>query len=545
MERMLEVGVQHHRSGRLLEAEKTYRQILESEPNNVTALNRLGALAGQIGHITAFLDLARRVVEMLPDNAKAHYNLGLALSENGYVDDSLVHFAKALEIEPGYVGAFRAMGTIYMQQGLQDQALQCYRQALRLDPDAVSTYSNLLYVLHFRSQYDARMLLAEHRQWADRYERPLASERRPHENAPNPDRRLRIGYVSSGFCRHVVAQFLFPLLAHHDHRLFEICCYSGITTQPDTMTRRLQKCADRWQETVGMSDAELAEQIRKDRIDVLVDLDQHTGGNRLLVFARKPAPVQVAWLGYPCTTGLEAMDYRLTDPYLDPPGSGDENYSEKSLRLPHCFWCYAPPDDSPPVGPLPAEENSQITFGCLNRFDKVSEPALQLWRRVLHAVPQSRLLIHSKIGDHLDAVRRGFEREGIAARRLEFVERKPMLDYLREYGRIDIGLDPFPHGGGTVTCDALWMGVPVVTLSGATAVGRGGTSLLSNVGLPELIARTPEQYVATAVGLAANLEKLQELRANLRSRMQSSALMDAGRFTADMEAAYRQMWNAR
>jgi predicted O-linked N-acetylglucosamine transferase (SPINDLY family) len=292
----------------------------------------------------------------------------------------------------------------------------------------------------------------------------------------------------------------------------------------------------------GLTDQGLADQIRKDRIDILVDLGQHSGENRLVAFAHKPAPLQVSWLGYPGTTGLESMDYRLTDPYLDPPGSGDENYTERSIHLPHCFWCYEPLELGIPVNPLPAMEAGLVTFGCMNRFNKVTGPTLELWREILKAVPKSRLLIHSKIGDHLDNVRRTFEKEGIASRRLEFVEHKPIPEYLRQYHRIDITLDPFPHGGGTITCDSLWMGVPVITLSGSTAVGRGGASLLSNVGLPELIAQTREQYLQIAVGLARDLTKLAQMRATLRQRMKASPLMDSRRFAGDMEAAYRQMW---
>jgi predicted O-linked N-acetylglucosamine transferase (SPINDLY family) len=399
-----------------------------------------------------------------------------------------------------------------------------------------------LYALHFCSDYDAKALLAEHRKWGELHERPLANQRRSFDNDPDPDRRLKIGYVSADFCNHPVGRFLVPLFASHDHRQVEICCYSDQMKPVDSTTRQLKGAADRWQIIKGISDVELAELIRKDRIDILVDLAQHSADNRLMTFAHKPAPVQVTWLGYPGTTGLNAMDYRLTDLYLDPPGQGDENYTECSIRLPHCFWCYEPLETTSPVNALPAMQNGYVTFGCMNRFNKVTTASLELWRRILLAVPNSRLLIHSPIGDHLNAIRRRFVEGGIASRRVEFIERQPMPRYLWEYYRMDIGLDPFPHGGGTVTCDSMWMGMPVVTLSGRTAVGRGGVSLLSNVGLPELIAHSEEEYLSIAVELASDLPRLAALRAGLREKMKASPLMDGKRFAGDMEAAYRQMW---
>ena len=274
-----------------------------------------------------------------------------------------------------------------------------------------------------------------------------------------------------------------PLLAHHDHKQFAVICYANVPA-PDAFTAELKSLADEWYSCHQVSDEQLAQNVRKNGIDILVDLAQHSGGNRLLTFARKPAPVQVSWLGYPGTTGMEMIDYRLTDPYLDPfdhaqggpPGRGDEYYSEKSWRLPHSFWCYQPLklQDCIEVAPPPAIGNGFVTFGCMNRFAKVTPPALNLWREILRRVPDSRLRLHSKIGSHLDSVRAFFREGGIADQRIIFIERLATGEYLRQYHSIDICLDPIPHGGGTTTGDALWMGVPVITLAGQTAVSRGG-----------------------------------------------------------------------
>jgi predicted O-linked N-acetylglucosamine transferase (SPINDLY family) len=291
-----------------------------------------------------------------------------------------------------------------------------------------------------------------------------------------------------------------------------------------------------------LSDEQLADAIRQDQIDILVDLTMHMAKGRLLVFARKPAPVQVTYLAYCGTTGLRVMDYRLTDPYLDPPGDSERCYSEQSVWLPETYWCYRPTIEAPPVNGLPALLAGGVTFGCLNNFCKVTAPTLAAWRRLLQAVPGSRLLVHSHPGKHRDRVRDFFTQEGVSPERVTFAGKLPITDYFRTYARIDVALDPFPYGGGTTSCDALWMGVPVVSLAGQTAVGRGGLSILSNLGLTDLVARDCEQYVRIAADLANNLPRLGELRATLRARMQNSPLMDTPRFAGNIEAAYRAMW---
>jgi predicted O-linked N-acetylglucosamine transferase (SPINDLY family) len=305
---------------------------------------------------------------------------------------------------------------------------------------------------------------------------------------------------------------------------------------------KLKGMADAWHDIFGQSDAQVAEQVSRDRIDILVDLALHTANNRLLLFAYKPAPVQVTMLGMPSTTGLDTIDYRLTDNYIDPPGATDGDYSERSIRLPHCYWCYQPPENSPPAGPLPAESRGFVTFSCMNRFSKISPPALEAWVQILHRLPTARFVLHALAGGHRDTVQQWFAARGIGAERLEFATRIALPSYFERYQQLDICLDPFPCSGGVSTMDALWMGVPVITLAGRTAVGRGGVSVLSNVGLPELIARTPSEYVDRAIALAQDLPRLAALRGSLRERMRASPLLDAPGYAAAMQAAFRQMW---
>ena len=332
------------------------------------------------------------------------------------------------------------------------------------------------------------------------------------------------------------------MLSHHDHRDFEIICYASVS-RSDGVTLRIQGLVDAWRNTVGFSDEQLATQIRADQIDILVDLTMHMGRNRGLLFARKPAPVQVCWLAYPGSTGLTTIDYRLSDPFLDPPGTDESIYAEKTVHLPHTFWCYDPLDGRDiSVNALPAQANGFVTFGCLNNFCKVNDSVLHLWASVLGAVPSSRLLLLAPEGSCRLRTLERLGHEGIAAERLEFVSHQPRRKYLELYHRIDLGLDTLPYNGHTTSLDSFWMGVPVVTLVGQTIVGRAGLSQLMNLQLPELTASGPEQYVRIAAEMACDLPRLSELRRTLRSRMAASPLMDAPRFARDIEAAYREMW---
>jgi len=338
-----------------------------------------------------------------------------------------------------------------------------------------------------------------------------------------------------------VGRFLLPLLERHDREQFEILCYSGVVW-PDNVTERFRALAGGWRTTLGISDARLAEMIREDGVDILVDLALHTAGNRLPVFALQPAPVQVSWLGYPGGAGLPGIGYRLTDAYMDPPGKSPAGSVEEPVRLPGCWCCYQPVGNAPEITALPAFSAGGVTFGSLNNFAKVHEGVLALWARVLEAAPGSRLLMFCPEGRARERVRAFFAARRIAKERVELAPHLPRLEYLKLYHRIDIGLDPFPCNGMTTTCDALWMGVPVLTLPGDTPISRAGLSILTSVGLEELAASSEEDYVRIAADLVTDLPRLADLRATLRHRMLASPLMDAPRFARNVEAAYRSMW---
>jgi predicted O-linked N-acetylglucosamine transferase (SPINDLY family) len=398
--------------------------------------------------------------------------------------------------------------------------------------------------MHFDPRYDCRDILHEHRNWANRFAKPLKSQCAAHANDSDPDRRLRIGYLSPDFHQHPVARFLLPLLEHHDHAQFELFGYSDCH-HPDALTARIQAAMDHWRETKSMDDAKIFQLVRDDRIDILLDLSAHMRGHRLLVFARRAAPVQATYLAYCSTTGVDAIAYRISDPHLDPPGDDEAVYVERTLRLPACYWCYEAPPEAPQVQPLPANVKGCVTFGCLNNFAKVSAPALDAFCNILRCIPDSRLILHVYPGSQrqrpIDALRAA----AIDPSRVSFMPLAPLEQFLAMHHQIDIALDSFPYNGGTTSCDAMWMGVPLVTLRGRTAVGRAGCTLLHNIGLPELIARSEQEYVTLAVSLAQDRARLAQLRASLRDRMRASPLMDAPRFTRDFERIYREMWRER
>jgi protein O-GlcNAc transferase len=570
----LDSAMAHHRAGRLAEAEKLYRAVLALDTNQADALNMLGALAGEAGRLDEAVELIGRAAKIKPDSplvlnnlgttlAKcgrieeaisvfgkvirlkpnypdAHYNLGNVLRETERLEDAVAAFRQCLRLKPNHAEAHNNLGSTLKKLGLLDEAIAGFREAIRLKPEYVEAHSNLVFAMYFDPKYDAGMIRDESDRWNRQHAESFRKFIRRHTNERNENRRLRIGYVSPDFRNHSVSRFLLPLFREHDHRVIEVFCYSDVE-RTDDFTDRLRACADRWVDIAGRSDERAVNQVREDQIDVLIDLAGHTSGNRLQMFARKPAPVQISYLGYPGSTGVAEIDYRLTDALADPVGG-----SERLLRLPVCNWCFNEPEDAPPVGPLPAESNGFVRFGSFNNFAKASPLVMDLWARILNGVEGSRLMIKSRgLGEPgvRDRIRRSFGDRGISSDRLEIRgHESSVASHLGAYNRMDIALDSFPYHGTTTTCEALWMGVPVVSLAGQTHVSRVGASLLNSVGLPEFIAQTTKQYVEIAIELAKDLPRLAELRRTLRPRIRVSPLMDASRLARDIENAYRKMW---
>jgi predicted O-linked N-acetylglucosamine transferase (SPINDLY family) len=362
----------------------------------------------------------------------------------------------------------------------------------------------------------------------------------------DPDRRLRIGYVSPDFRSHAVCSFSMPLISSHNRQEFEIYLYANVE-DPDAITQEFRQQADAWRDIFGMPNDQAAQLIRDDQIDILIDLAGHTSGNRLLVFAQKPAPIQVTYLGYPATTGMETIDYRLTDAHADPPGLTDAFCTEKLVRLPQTTWCFKARLRSSDVSPLPAISNGYVTFGSFNNFSKTNEPLYDLWAKVLHAVPNSRLLFKARPFSSqavLSRVAARFDQLGVARDRVDLRRWVPLPDHLAAYNSVDIALDSFPYHGTTTTCEAMWMGVPTITLAGDSHLSRVGLSLMTNAGLGQFVAQNKREYVEIAANLAKDIPKLAALRARLRSQMSASPLMDKAAFARNVESAYRQMWRA-
>jgi len=515
-----------------------YNKALKLKPDDASTHYHLGNALIARGQTDAAVAAFHHALDIKPDLVEAQINLGSALLAGGETDAAITAYQTALKLKPYYPVVYNNLGNALKDQGKLDAALENYRKALELAPQNHRFGSNVIYTLHYHPDFDARAIQQELRRWQQRYAEELKKFIQPHANNRDPERQLKIGYVSADLRDSPIARFLIPLLRNHDRKGFEIFCFNN-TPRADVVTENIRSLANVWRDIHSAGDQEVAQMIRNDQIDILIDLTMHMANNRLPIFARKPAPIQVTWLGYPGSTGLDTMDYRLTDPYLDPPGLDDAFYSEESIRLPDSFWCYDPLCDLPP---RPAKQNGPICFGSLNNPCKLNDQVFNLWSSILKATPDSRLLMLIYSVEHQNHIRMTFERTGIDPTRLIFVGRLPREPYLRSYNLIDLGLDTLFYNGHTTTFDSLWMGVPIVTLKGRTAVGRGGTSILNNIGLPELVAQTPQEYVDIAVKLAENPTRLAELHRTLRERMENSPLMDAKRFARNVEAAYRNMW---
>ena len=572
---LLRAAFECERRGELAEAERRYGVVPEDHPARAQALYYMARIAltdhrreeavalfqgaadlcpGEALYWLSLADAlyaARRFAEAVTayESSRALQaepsvlacNYAAALVEVGRREEARIELERLRELSPYTPQVHFNLGGIYREYCRTAEAVAAYRRALELSPGHAPSFDNLLLELNVDASFSAEAIYAEHRRFGEHFARPYTP---PIADRSWP-RRLRVGYVSPDFRNHVVSFFLEPVLAHHDHQRFEIFCYH-VHAQKDQVTESMRPLADHWRDCEDLSDAQLAERIRSDRIDILVDLAGHTGDNRLLVFAEKPAPVQATYLGYPNTTGLTAIDYRITDPVADPPGRSERLNSERLIRLPDSHFCFRPGADAPPVEPSPAETAGFVTFGCFNHFAKISRPFLDTVARVLAAVPRSRFVLKGRpLGapDVAAGVRRHFERAGIESTRIELRGWEPTArSHLRVYNSIDIALDSFPYGGATTTCEALWMGVPVVTYAGERHAGRMCASILTTVGLGEWVARDPDEYVSKCVELSGDLKRLAELRRGMRDRVRGSPLLDEARFTRNLEHCYIEMW---
>ncbi len=571
------LGVLHNQTGDATAAAELIGQALALAPDDAAAHNNLGKVLGDLGRTCEEMACYQRALALRPDWPEARMNLGDVLASLGRLveaereyrqvlahhtghvearirlagtlralgrfDEAITQFRRALTACPDHARAWNNLGATYREAGDAPAACAAFRAALRLRPDLAVAHSNLLLALHALPEMTPEALASEHRAFGRLHDRPATVAAAPRVSA-SPDRRLRVGYVSPDFREHSVSSFFEPLLDHHDRRVVEVFCYSDVRF-PDAVTARLQSKADHWVSLPGMDDNDAEARIRADAIDILVDLAGHTAGNRLPLFARRPAPIQVSWLGYPNTTGLSAIDYRLVDAISDPEGEADRRATERLIRLPLGFLCYHPPDAAGPVSPPPLLTTSTVTFGCFNAPAKLNPTVIGVWAALLRRWPSSRLLLKGRgFGErHLGAsVQALFDAEGIAAER---IVKRPvttsMAEHLACYDEVDVALDPFPYNGTTTTCDALWMGVPVVTLQGKDHAGRVGTSLLTGLGLTRLVAATIDDYIAIASGLVADAGALAETRADLRDIMRRAPLCDGASFASQIENAFRDM----
>ena len=552
----------------------SFGEAIRLRPNFADALFNLGNAYMNLGHDEQAIEFFQRAITVQPNRPNALNNLGMALVHLRRWDEAIVAYRRAIAVAPERTEIQSNLADAHYRKGEMNLAIELFTDALRRKPDlddarsglprayrdngqvhdAIAAYDQLIaarpndwqlasarvYALTLHPNFDSQAQLREQRAWAARFADGI--ERRPVPRQSHS--RVRVGYVSPDFRNHVVARNTLPLLKLRNRERFEVFCYSNVQ-HPDSWTRKFIESADQFRDILKLDDAKAANLVRADGIDLLVDLSLHTPASRLLLMARKPAPVQVTFAGYPGGIGMEAIDWRLTDPYLDPPGETDGDYVEKSYRLPDSFWCYdregmeCQIDQDP--APLPALTNGFVTFGCLNNFCKVNEGTLDLWARVMNSLSNSRLLLMTPPSNARQRVQDRLARYGISAERIEFVSYQKRVDYLAQFNRIDLGLDTLPYNGHTTSLDALWMGVPVISCVGRTVMGRAGFSQLSNLKLTELVARNDDQFVAIARDWASNLDKLADLRRSLRQRMLASPLMDSQRFVRNIESAYEEI----
>ena len=538
------IGVYYLHTNQYQQALKHTQTSLQLSPNNPDALSNLGLIYEKLGDPQQALEIYTEALKNNPQIKIFYVNAAKLYLDDGHAVEAIPLLETALTLAPNYTKAHSNLANAYLAVGDHDKAIQHYKKALSCAPDNAIANSNYLLSLHYKTYQSVKQNFEDHLAWATNHCSP------PHTHpAPPPEectkRLLRIGYLSPDFRKHPVAYFIEPILRHHSAETVEIYCYSNVQ-HPDIMTQNLQAMQHlSWREIAHMDDAEAAALIQADGIDILVDLAGHTSHHRLTLFSLKPAPLQVTYLGYPDTTGLQQIDYRLTDQWADPPGMTDHLHSEQLYRLPGGFLTYSHPDDCPHCAPLPCRAGNPITFGSFNMISKVNIETIAAWAHILTATPNSRLIIKARglTDDAVTTLLTKFATHGIDAARITCLPFTATLrEHLELYQHIDIALDPFPYNGTTTTFEALWMGRPVITLAGATHVGRVGASILSRLNLEHLIAHSVEDYIARATQLASNPAQLEQLSSTLRERMIECRLLDGQQFTRMLERGYRWMW---
>jgi predicted O-linked N-acetylglucosamine transferase (SPINDLY family) len=525
------------------EALATYRRSLGLQPDNQPCELQLGLALHSAGQVQESIAHYRDMLRRRPADLSAATNLGAMLQADCDLDGAAEAFEHALRIEPDNSIPLNNLAVIHKELGEAGPAIRLLRRCVGLQPDSKEIRSNLILTMHYDPATTDGEIAEQHQEWNRRH----VSAKTPCSDPPVPGRRLRIGFVSPDFRDHVVGRALLPSLTRHDRSQFEIFCYAG--AHPDAFGQQFREHADGWRETTGWPADLFADRIREDRIDILVDLSLHTSDNRLDVFALKPAPLQVSWLGYPESSGLSTMDYRLTDAHLEPPaGNRIADANEKPWMIPDCWTCYEPPAGFPEVNALPSGNGRPFTFGSFNNSCKINDQVLAAWARILRARPDARLLLLAKQGSHRRRFTEALTKLGVAPEQLCFADYLPAAPGLSQgallarYHEIDLALDTFPYGGMTTTLDALWMGVPVVSLVDRRNLGRAGLSILSNVDLADFAVPSVDTYVDLAIKAAQDKPALATLRSGLRDRMRRSPLLDAQGFTRKVETAFQGMW---
>jgi len=538
--------------GKLDEAIACYRRALELKPDSGDAHLSLGIGMQVQGRMADAMTCFQRALQLQPDNADAHNNLGNVLKDAAQVTAAIAYYRRALQLKPENADAHNNLGNALKDQGQIDEALACYRRVLEIKPDFADVRSNMIFSLNYRPGITLAELAEAHAEFDRRHALPPPANWPAQEPRGETPHRLRLGFVSPDFCQHPVGFFLIRALENLDRQEAEIVCYNDRLPK-DGLTSRFQAAASLWRDVLGWSHQRLAAQIRDDKIDILFDLAGHTAHNRMLTFVRKPAPIQITWIGYEGTTGLAAMDYLFADRYMVPgpgvPGAPVEShFREKVLRLPDCYLCFDPPEDAPAVSPLPALRSGHVTFGSCNNLAKINADVVAVWADILRRVPGARLLLKYR-GLEDEGLRARyfdlFTAQGITADRLDIEGWSPLGQLLARHDGIDVALDPFPFAGGVTTCNALWMGVPVVAWPGETFASRHALSYLSTIGLTETIAGNRDEYVEIAVRLAGDLPRLATIRAGLRQQVAASPLCDGPRFARQFMAILLSLGPAR